>query len=180
MIDVLQLTKPLAEPREHADSADYAIRPFAGSADVPPWLTLREAAFARQPVGVRQWTPADFAAEFLDRWWWRPERMWLAEVAEASIASTLATIPPPAPTRLVGSVTLAMRGDAGDARPVVHWLMVHPAWRRHGIAQALMARLETRAWKLGYRQVWLETHAQWQAAAALYRKLGYSPAKTID
>ena len=72
---------------------------------------------------------------------------------------------------IVGSVTLAARGPA--ARPVAHWLMVLPSMRRCGIGRLLMATLETACWDAGQRQVWLETHAAWSEAAALYRTLGY-------
>ena len=36
-----------------------------------------------------------------------------------------------------------------------------------------MTNLEQAAWDEGYRQVALETHESWRAAAALYDALGY-------
>ena len=70
-------------------------------------------------------------------------------------------------------MTLALRGADEAARPVVHWLAVLPAWRRRGIGRLLMSVLEARAWELGYREVWLETHAAWEEAVRFYRALGY-------
>jgi GNAT superfamily N-acetyltransferase len=104
--------------------------------------------------------------EFLHRWWWKPQWMWLAE-AETDPAGDQAQKP------LVGSVTLAMRGEPDRAWPVVHWLMVHPRWRRRGIGRLLMAHLEAAAWEAGYCEVRLETHAGWEAAARFYETLGY-------
>src|SRR5690606_445437 len=103
--------------------------------------------------------------EFLQKWWWNPARMWLAEVKTITGGSL----------RLAGSVTLAMRGEPAGAKPVVHWLMVSPDARRQGLARVLMSHLETAAWDAGYRQIWLETHAAWQAARRFYEALGYEP-----
>jgi GNAT superfamily N-acetyltransferase len=127
---------------------------------------LRERAFAREKLGVRQWDVADFRAEFLDRSWWRPDWMWFAEEPLAG---------------LVGTVALALRQSADATVPVVHWLCVLPAWRRRGIGRLLMTNLEQAAWDEGYRQVALETHESWRAAAALYDALSYeivTPKKT--
>jgi GNAT superfamily N-acetyltransferase len=68
---------------------------------------------------------------------------------------------------------MAMRGEPANAHPVVHWLMVDPAWRRRGIGRLLLEHLETAAWGLGYREIFLETHAGWKAAANFYKSLGF-------
>jgi GNAT superfamily N-acetyltransferase len=73
----------------------------------------------------------------------------------------------------VGTVALALRQSAEGTVPVVHWLCVLPTWRRRGIGRLLMTNLEQAAWDEGYRQVALETHESWRAAAALYDSLGY-------
>ncbi len=90
--------------------------------------------------------------------------MWLAESTAADHDTT----------QLVGSVTLALRGAGPDARPVVHWLMVDPHWRRRGIGAWLMAELEAHCWDSGHRQIWLETHGDWREAARFYESLGYT------
>jgi GNAT superfamily N-acetyltransferase len=136
-----------------------SLRTFANDQDIHAWLSLRERAFAREKLGVRRWDVGDFHAEFLDRPWWRPDWMWFAQEA-------LADAP-------VGTVALALRQSAEGTLPVVHWLCVLPAWRRRGIGRLLMTTLEQAAWDEGYRQVALETHESWRAAAACYDALGY-------
>lgn len=162
MAAVVQLTKILTAPPLAPMLPDVTIRTYRGPEDIPAWLDLRHRAFARQSVGVRAWGEHDFAAELLHKPWWSPDRFWLAE--------TTAELPA---RRVVGAVALAER-SAG--RPAVHWLMVDPAYRRRGIAQALMATLEAACWQAGQRQVWLETHAAWRSAAQLYQALGYTQA----
>ncbi len=43
------------------------------------------------------------------------------------------------------------------------------------MGRLLMVHLERAAWDAGYREVFLETHAAWQAAANFYEALGYRP-----
>lgn len=171
---VLQLAKTLSEVPRVPDCPGVVVRNYLGAQDLEPWLALRRAAFARERLGVRDWTRDDFEAEFLSRWWWRPERMWLAEsatVGVADAASELRTNP-----LLIGTVTLAFRGDEDCPVPAVHWLAVHPRYRRRGIGHLLLARLEAAVWQLSLRQICLETHDAWKSAENLYRSLGYLPA----
>ena len=142
------------------------LRNFAVPGDVEIWLDLRRRSFARQKLGVRDWDASDFAREFLDKNWWQPEAMWFVEIQRVPMRSHAA----------VGTVTLARRGDGQEAKPVVHWLAVLPAYRGRGIARLLMATLEAAVWDAGGRQIWLETHSQWLEAARLYEALGYRPA----
>lgn len=166
MSDVLQMLRRLdARPViEHVPG--ITIRHYAGPTDIEAWLDVRHAAFARQQVGVRRWTPHDFEVEILSKPWWRRERMWIAEEEPLSGAS-----------QIVGTVTMALRSGAEREVPVVHWLAVRPAWRRRGIARLLMSALEQAAWDAGYREVRLETHAAWTAAAELYQTMGYTAAR---
>jgi GNAT superfamily N-acetyltransferase len=165
MAAVLQLTKKIIQRPTLPEVAGVHLRHFVGTADVEPWLELRRRAFARQKLGVRDWNAEDFAQEFLRKPWWQPEAMWLAEAQPLLM-----------PTELVGSVTLARRGDAVDGKPVVHWLCVLPGYRRRGIGRLLLAALEAAVWDAGERQVWLETHEAWSEAARLYAASGYRPA----
>jgi GNAT superfamily N-acetyltransferase len=141
------------------------LRHFAGPDDVELWLELRRRAFARQQVGISAWDAADFEREFLTKPWWRPEVMWLAETHTG-----------PATREIVGTATLARRGQSPHDKPVAHWLCVHPAYRRRGIGRLLLSTLEAAAWDAGERQIWLETHAAWREAYELYCSAGYEPA----
>jgi GNAT superfamily N-acetyltransferase len=75
----------------------------------------------------------------------------------------------------IGAVTLALRKGAIGTVPVIHWLLVDPAWRRRGIGRMLVSHLERAAWDAGWREVQLETHAGWSAAVAFYESMGYAP-----
>jgi GNAT superfamily N-acetyltransferase len=172
MANVLQLRRRLDQRSEIDSVAGIEVRHYLGEQDIPTWLELRHQAFARQRIGVRQWARDDFLAEFVSRWWWQPHCMWLAENIDDAQTAPHAGVP----RQLVGTVTLAMRGEAhqsAQAHPAVHWLMVRPAWRRRGIGRLLMAHLEAAAWDAGRREIWLETHAAWEAAVKFYQSMGY-------
>ena len=117
MATVRQLTRILDQRPRVGAITQIAIRNYRGDQDIAAFLRLRERAFARQALGIRQWSEADFQAEFTWKPWWQPERMWFAETDDRLAE----------PTREVGTVTLAMRRTGEIARPVVHWLAVLPA-----------------------------------------------------
>jgi len=156
-VTVLQLSKALTSPPEVTPVPGVRLRTYRGPEDIGPWLQLRHAAFARERLGVRQWTEEDFASEFLDKPWWQPARMWLAEAGN------------PSEPILVGSVTLAFRGPL----PVIHWLIVASTWRRRGVGRLLIGTLESECWHGGLREIALETHAAWERARSFYHALGY-------
>lgn len=166
MANVLHLYRTLLErPELPSVPGGVRLRHFTGPIDAAVWLEIRHRAFAREKVGVRQWTATDFEAEFLSKPWWSPERMWFAEAAPG-----LTGLPSPAP---IGTITLAFRGAGPEAQPVIHWLAVLPSWRRRGVARLLLAALEKTCWDAGYREVGLETHAGWTAALRFYEQAGY-------
>lgn len=136
-----------------------ALRHYQGPTDIEPWLRLRERAFARQPIGVGQWSTADFEREFVSKTWWSNERMWLAEAGR----------------ELIGAVALADRRSGEHIVPAVHWLLVDPRQRRRGVGRLLLSSLEAACWAAGHRKIWLETHAGWASALAFYQALGYRP-----
>ncbi len=138
------------------------LRTYRGPDDVERWLTIRGQAFADELPAVREWNAADFRAEFQDNPWWHPSCQWFAESAETGDA--------------IGTVTMAVRGRSSNARPVIHWLAVVPRWRRQGVGRLLTAALERHCWDAGFREVRLESHANWKSAVAFYRKLGYTAA----
>lgn len=104
--------------------------------------------------------------------------MWLAETLGHSVPGTDST---PNQRQLIGAVTLSLRGTPDQsqaARPAVHWLVVHPRWRRRGIGKLLMMHLEAAAWNAGHREIFLETHAAWEDAVQFYQTLGYRPVQS--
>ena len=168
MQSVRQLTIQIRERPQCLPPAGVSLRHYRGEQDIEQWLAIRHAAFAKQRFGVRQWTAADFQAEFLDKWWWRPERMWFAEATQGGGRGC------------VGAVTMAFRGERVTATPVVHWLAVLPAWRRQGVASCLMDAVEQACWDAGHRRIDLETHAGWTAAVEFYRARGYHEAHASE
>ncbi len=158
MTRVLQLVCDLDARPSMVPVAGVCVRPYEGPVDIDRWLALRRGAFAKEEFGVRPWTRAECEREILAKSWWKPNRMWLAENDDQT---------------LVGTVTLAERG--AGAKPVVHWLAVLPPWRRLGVGSLLMTALEAHVWDHGERRIWLDTHARWRSALALYEARGYRP-----
>jgi GNAT superfamily N-acetyltransferase len=160
---VVQMTRTMSTRAVVPAVEGIRLRNYRGPEDIVDWLDLRRRAFARQRVGVGDWDECDFRREFLEKPWWKSERMWFAELADSASAASA----------IVGTVTLAQRGTGASAKPVVHWLAVLGGYRRRGIGRLLMATLEAAVWDSGGRQVWLETHNAWREAARLYESLGY-------
>ena len=80
---------------------------------------------------------------------------------------------------LVGTVTLDLAMPPNQPhRAEVAKLLVHPAARRRGVGQALMAALEAEATRRGRRLLTLDTRAG-DAGEALYRALGWQEAGRI-
>jgi GNAT superfamily N-acetyltransferase len=161
MPTILHLVKTLVCRPTLLELPGIRLRQFAGPPDIETWLDLRHCSFAGEPVGVREWTRADFEADFLSKPWWSPERLWFAEALPVTNQRDAA--------KVVGTVALGQRGEL----PVVHWLCVLPDWRRRGIGRLLLSALEVHCWDEGRHVVGLETHARWEAAFRFYRALGY-------
>jgi GNAT superfamily N-acetyltransferase len=161
MSTVLHFRRQLVGPPVALDVPGVAVRNIVIPDDVSGWLALRDRAMAGQKPLVRPWTESLFHSEMLAKSWWRQDRTWLAICNRDQ--------------SLAGAVTLAMREGATRSVPVVHWLLVDPAWQRRGVGRLLMAQLERSAWDAGQRQIELETHSGWAAAVAFYQSIGYAP-----
>jgi ribosomal protein S18 acetylase RimI-like enzyme len=94
-------------------------------------------------------------ARAVERGW--PERsgaLWLVEDAGA----------------VVGGVALTDEGG-GVAR--LRWFVLDPAYRGAGLGRRLLSELAAFAERRRFERVWLETFSELQAAARLYRELGF-------
>jgi GNAT superfamily N-acetyltransferase len=191
MGSILHLRKELVRPPVALCLPRIVLRAFELAVDIPSWLELRDIAMADQVPRIRSWNEADFLAEMVSKSWWKNERTWLAIAekvlpaggesqtitAEPAATSTIRRTARTVPGTIIGAVTLAMREGQAASVPVVHWLLVDPAWRRRGVGRTLLSHLEREAWDAGWREVQLETHAGWQAAVAFYQSIGYAPVR---
>ena len=75
---------------------------------------------------------------------------------------------------LAGCVGLRPIGDLTEHLGEVKRLWVRPDLRRHGIAEALMVEIVTRAQRLGYVRLYLETGFAQPEALALYQKIRWT------
>ena len=64
--------------------------------------------------------------------------------------------------------------EAWNARLVLWFLYIAPAWRRRGVARALLARVEDHGRAIGANHVWLETSNVNVPGVAAYERLGYA------
>lgn len=81
--------------------------------------------------------------------------------------------------RIIGAVQLhAAESENGAHRGEVAKLLVHPEWRRRGIARALMTVLENEARATGKTLLVLDTR-EGDPSNDLYRALGYQEAGRI-
>ena len=163
MFSILHFRKELSAPPVAADAPGIQVRQLQVPEDIAAWLALRDRAMANQTPAVRSWSADDFHLEMLDKTWWRSDRSWVA------VSSSSGSGP-----EVVGAVSLALREGLSGTVPVVHWLLVDPAFRRRGVARLLMSYLERTAWADGWREVQLETHVGWESAVAFYQSIGYA------
>jgi ribosomal protein S18 acetylase RimI-like enzyme len=70
-------------------------------------------------------------------------------------------------------VGIAIDQITGNRHPNIFLLYVEPAYRRQGIASALMENVERWAKSQGYAQIGLQVFTTDRPAIALYEKLGY-------
>jgi ribosomal protein S18 acetylase RimI-like enzyme len=107
------------------------------------------------------------------------EAFWTAKVLPAMRAGGRIVVVARQGKRTVGSVQLGLDTPPNQLhRAEVSKLLVHPDFRRHGIARALMAAIEARAGHLGRSLLTLDTRTG-DMAETLYTSLGYVTAGII-
>ena len=164
MTTILHFRRQLSGPPDIAEVPGIWVRNFSVPDDIANWLALRDRAMAEQIPRVRSWSKSDFELEMSSKSWWSANRSWVAMRANRADSA-------------VGAVTLALREGVASTIPVVHWLLVDPADHRRGIGKFLLSHLELAAWNDGWREIELETHANWTAAVRFYQSIGYAPVR---
>jgi len=103
----------------------------------------------------------------------RAVQAWLAwpldERMPPAVATPAAGLPPRHPLGLVTLVVV----PAVPPRASIGWLLVDPAFRRRGVAQALVTAALAAAHAAGAERVTAETLPTWPAAAAFWRAAGF-------
>ncbi|MDP3985571.1 MAG: GNAT family N-acetyltransferase [bacterium] len=80
--------------------------------------------------------------------------------------------------RFVGMGTLIVFRTISGARGTIEHVAVDPAFRRQGIAEAVVNRLLEEARTQGCRYIDLTSHARREAANHLYQKIGFERRET--
>ena len=138
-------------------------------------LTIRPATPADYPEVSRISVEAYLAAGYFAT----PEHPYMRQVADVAYRAARGTVVvAERDGRIVGSVTVMAHGDgfeqvAREGEVEFRLLVVDPGAQRTGAATALVHDVEARAARLGATAVVLTTGPDWEAAHALYRRLGY-------
>ena len=167
MASPIRLTKILVARPEITTLEGVVLRKYVGEEDIDGWLNIRNSTFNAQKSPQIPWQMEDFEREFLRKTWWKPERMWFADIHDEN-----------GRPRSVGTITWGESGVGPRKSQTVQWLAVLPEWRGRGIGRMLLATLEAACWDAGYREIRLETLSTWQAAMRLYEAAVYRPGES--
>ena len=80
---------------------------------------------------------------------------------------------------IVGFVAGSVKEDCGEPQGHISGIAVEPAFRRRGIATALLKRCEEAFRREGFKRISLEVRPSNSAARSLYEKFGFKPAFVV-
>ncbi len=152
-----------------------------GGAEPAP-LTIRPATPADYPEISRISVEAYLGAGYFSS----AEHPYMLQIADVAYRAARGTVVvAERGGRIVGSVTVMAHGDgfdqvAREGEVEFRLLVVDPGAQRTGAATALVHDVEARAARQGATAVVLTTGPDWDAAHALYRRLGYERAPERD
>lgn len=142
------------------DTPRWAIRPVDPARDGAALRGLSDAC--RQHVsGGRSAIPANLAAEVVGRAD-RPVHAWMASAPDDD---------PPGPEAvgcIVLTSTVVPEEAASGRRFSIAWLLVHPSFRRRGVATSLVARAILEARGQDAKELRVETLEAWPEATAFW------------
>lgn len=134
----------------------YTLRTYRAG-DEAAFVRIKNAAFAGETGGGRDWTLEDFQKEYLGSPYFRPERVFFAVYGEEP----------------VGTTTAWTMMHEGREVGLIHWVAVVPEHRRRGLGEALNVRAMHCLKEMGYREAILNTNASLKSAVRLYHRLGF-------
>lgn len=156
--------RPREEPKGTVSElfrADAPVRKFGQEGDDRRVIDLARAAEAATE------SPHPRAAGLLAE---------LEATADRQVAAWLALDGPGPLPPAAGLVTLVTSGPAERQRHSISWLLVRPAARRRGVGRLLVEHACGHAWARAADRVWVECRADWTAAIAFWRAMGFSSA----
>jgi len=157
--NVVVMQKDLSGGHDRPEPGPVPIRAFEPDQDVARWNALWERVSPE--LGLkRNWSEHELAVEFA------------APRGKLRRPAWLATSHGDGSESVVGAISLTMPSHHRDC-PYVHWLLVHPEWRRRGLGSSLLATAESYCRQQGWSSLRLETHRRWEAALAFYRRHRY-------
>ncbi len=134
----------------------YTVRTYRPG-DEAAFVRIKNAAFAGENGGGRDWTVADFEKAYLRAPCFHPERVFFAVYDGEP----------------VGTTTAWTATHEGREVGLIHWVAVAPSHRQKGLGWALNVQTLHKLSALGYRKAILNTSERLASAVRLYYRLGF-------
>jgi len=134
----------------------YSIRCYRPG-DEAAFVRIKNAAFAGEQAGGRDWTDADFEKEYLASPHFKVDRVLFAEFEG----------------QLVGTTTAWTSEYEGREIGLIHWVAVVPEHRGKGLGWMLNVAAVHKLKQLAYDDCVLSTNESLSSAVRLYKRLGF-------